>query len=118
LNKVVFFALIVDSDGKILDINKSFLSLFFENKIEDKNIWEYSCWPESEKKWLESIFRNYTDGEKVQKELNIYDLDGKPRVLEIVISSFEIDEHIEYVLIALDITIKNKEKKNLKMTQY
>ncbi len=109
-----FFALIVDSDGKILDINKSFLSLFFENKIEDKNIWEYSCWPESEKKWLESIFRNYTDGEKVQKELNIYDLDGKPRVLEIVISSFEIDEHIEYVLIALDITIKKQREKELK----
>jgi PAS domain S-box-containing protein len=109
-----FFALIINSDGKILEINNSFESAFFDKNFHNKNIWEYSCWQEKEKLWLENIIKNYPKNKKIQRELNILGLDGKQRVLEIVISSFEIDEHIEYVMIALDITLKKQREKELK----
>ncbi len=109
-----FYALIINSSGKIVEINNSFLSTFFKEKKLEKNIWEYECWPNSEKKWLEKIVKTYPENEKIQRELNIIDLEGKQKVLEIVISSFEIDEHIEYVMIALDITLKKQREKELK----
>ncbi|QKF66926.1 PAS sensor-containing signal transduction histidine kinase [Arcobacter venerupis] len=109
-----FFALIINSNGKILEINNSFELAFFDKNLHNKNIWEYSCWQEKEKLWLENIIKNYSKNKKIQRELNILGLDGKQRVLEIVISSFEIDEHIEYVMIALDITLKKQREKELK----
>jgi PAS domain S-box-containing protein len=109
-----FFALIINSDGKIVEINSSFESTFFDKKLLNKNIWEYPCWPQNEKLWLENIIKDYSENIKVQRELNIFGLDGKQKVLEMVISSFEIDEQIEYVMIALDITLKKQREKELK----
>jgi len=112
-----FFALIVDSKGKILEINQSFLSLLSkENSIEkEKKIWEYSCWMEKEKKWLKNSIENYHLQNKIQKELNLVDSNGNKRVLELVLSSFETHENkTEYVAIALDITLKKEREKELK----
>ena len=112
-----FFALIVDSKGKILEINQSFLSLLSkENTIEkEKKIWEYSCWMEKEKKWLKNSIENYHLQNKIQKELNLVDSNGNKRVLELVLSSFETHENkTEYVAIALDITLKKEREKELK----
>ena len=112
-----FFALIVDSKGKILEINQSFLSLLSkENSIENKKkIWEYSCWMEKEKKWLKNSIENYHLQNKIQKELNLVDSNGNKRVLELVLSSFETHENkTEYVAIALDITLKKEREKELK----
>ena len=112
-----FFALIVDSSGKILEINQSFLSLLSkENSIENKKkIWEYSCWMEKEKKWLKNSIENYHLQNKIQKELNLIDANGNKRVLELVLSSFETHENkTEYVAIALDITLKKEREKELK----
>ena len=112
-----FFALIVDSKGKILEINQSFLSLLSkENSIEkEKKIWEYSCWMEKEKKWLKNSIENYHLQNKIQKELNLVDANGNKRVLELVLSSFETHENkTEYVAIALDITLKKEREKELK----
>ena len=112
-----FFALIVDSSGKILEINQSFLSLLSkENSIEkEKKIWEYSCWMEKEKKWLKNSIENYHLQNKIQKELNLVDSNGNKRVLELVLSSFETHENkTEYVAIALDITLKKEREKELK----
>ena len=112
-----FFALIVDSKGKILEINQSFLSLLSkENSIENKKkIWEYSCWMEKEKKWLKNSIENYHLQNKIQKELNLIDANGNKRVLELVLSSFETHENkTEYVAIALDITLKKEREKELK----
>ena len=112
-----FFALIVDSKGKILEINQSFLSLLSkENSIEkEKKIWEYSCWMEKEKKWLKNSIENYHLQNKIQKELNLIDANGNKRVLELVLSSFETHENkTEYVAIALDITLKKEREKELK----
>ena len=109
-----FFALIINSDGKIVEINSSFESTFFDKKLFNKNIWEYPCWPQNEKLWLKNIIKDYSENIKVQRELNIFGLDGKQKVLEMVISSFEIDGEIEYVMIALDITLKKQREKELK----
>ena len=112
-----FFALIVDSKGKILEINQSFLSLLSkENSIENKKkIWEYSCWMEKEKEWLKNSIENYHLQNKIQKELNLIDANGNKRVLELVLSSFETHENkTEYVAIALDITLKKEREKELK----
>ena len=112
-----FFALIVDSKGKILEINQSFLSLLSkENSIEkEKKIWEYSCWMEKEKEWLKNSIENYHLQNKIQKELNLVDSNGNKRVLELVLSSFETHENkTEYVAIALDITLKKEREKELK----
>ncbi len=112
-----FFALIVDSSGKILEINQSFLSLLSkENSIENKKkIWEYSCWMEKEKEWLKNSIENYHLQNKIQKELNLIDANGNKRVLELVLSSFETHENkTEYVAIALDITLKKEREKELK----
>ena len=112
-----FFALIVDTSGKILEINQSFLSLLSkENSIEkEKKIWEYSCWMEKEKKWLKNSIENYHLQNKIQKELNLVDSNGNKRVLELVLSSFETHENkTEYVAIALDITLKKEREKELK----
>ncbi len=112
-----FFALIVDSTGKILEINQSFLSLLSkENSIENgKKIWEYSCWMEKEKEWLKNSIENYHLQNKIQKELNLIDSNGNKRVLELVLSSFETyDNKTEYVAIALDITLKKEREKELK----
>ena len=112
-----FFALIVDSKGKILEINQSFLSLLSkENSIENKKkIWEYSCWMEKEKEGLKNSIENYHLQNKIQKELNLVDSNGNKRVLELVLSSFETHENkTEYVAIALDITLKKEREKELK----
>ncbi|MBD3831487.1 MAG: PAS domain S-box protein, partial [Arcobacter sp.] len=109
-----FYAMIINFNGKIVEINNSFLSTFFSEKELDKNIWDYSCWLENEKIWLEKIIKTFPQDEKIQRELNIIGLDGNQKVLEVVISSFEIDGHLEYVLIALDITLKKQREKELK----
>ena len=112
-----FFALIVNSKGKILEINQSFSSLLSnENLIDnEKKIWEYSCWMEEEKKWLKNIIENYDEQNKVQKELSLVDLNGNKKVIELILSSFETEnDKKEYVAIALDITNKKEGEHKLK----
>jgi PAS domain S-box-containing protein len=111
-----FFALIIDSDGKILELNQSFSSLISKNDFlnKDKKIWDYSCWPEHEKECLKNIIGNVTINQKVQKELNIVDSNNEKRVLEFIFSSFEEDDKTEYVAIALDITSKKEKEHKLK----
>lgn len=112
-----FFALIVNSKGKILEINQSFSSLLSnENLIDnEKKIWEYSCWMEEEKKWLKNIIENYDEQNKVQKELSLVDSNGNKKVIELILSSFEIEnDKEEYVAIALDITNKKEGEHKLK----
>ena len=112
-----FFALIVNSKGKILEINESFSSLLSnENLINnEKKIWEYSCWMEEEKKWLKNIIENYDEQNKVQKELNLIDSNGNKKVIEFILSSFETENNkTEYVAIALDITNKKEGEHKLK----
>ena len=108
-----FFALILDSNGNILEINQSFSS--FLSKEKDKKIWEYSCWLEEEKFWFKNSIENYDKESKTQKELKLIDLNGNKRVLEFILSSFETqDNKTEYVAIALDITLKKEREKELK----
>ncbi|MDD2894452.1 MAG: PAS domain S-box protein [Aliarcobacter sp.] len=111
-----FFALIIDFDGKILEINQSFSSLLSKDDFlnENKKIWDYSCWPEHEKGWLKDIIENVTTNQKIQKELNSIDSNNEKRVLEFIFSSFEVDDKIEYVAIALDITSKKEKEHKLK----
>jgi len=111
-----FFAFVIDFDGKILEINQSFSSLLLpeETLIKDKKIWDYSCWMKHEKEWLQNIIENITKNQKIQKELTIVDSNNKKRVLEFIFSSFEVDDRIEYVAIALDITAKKEGEHKLK----
>ncbi|MDD2887192.1 MAG: PAS domain S-box protein [Aliarcobacter sp.] len=111
-----FFALIIDFDGKILEVNQSFSSLLPKDELfnTNKKIWDYSCWPEHEKEWLKNIIENVTINQKIQKELNIVDLNNEKKVLEFIFSSFEVDDKIEYVAIALDITSKKEKEHKLK----
>ena len=111
-----FFALIIDFDGKILEVNQSFSSLLLKDELfnTNKKIWDYSCWPEHEKEWLKNIIENVTINQKIQKELNIVDLNNEKKVLEFIFSSFEVDDKIEYVAIALDITSKKEKEHKLK----
>ena len=111
-----FFALIIDFDGKILEINQSFSSLLSKDEtlVKDKKIWDYSCWPDNEKEWLKNIIENITKNQKIQKELNLIDFNNEKKVLEFIFSSFEVDNKIEYVAIALDITSKKEKEHKLK----
>ncbi len=112
-----FFALIVDSSGKILEINQSFLSLLSKENLLDsgKKIWEYSCWMEKEKEWLKNSIEKYDIQNKIQKELNLLDENGNKRVLELILSAFETEDNkTEYVAIALDITLRKEREKELK----
>lgn len=111
------FALVVDSNGKIIEMNQSFSSLLSKEDLlsTEKKIWEYSCWMKEEKIWLKNIIENLNKQDHIQKELSIVDSLGNKRVLEFMLSSFEAeDNNIEYVAIALDITLKKKKELELK----
>ena len=110
------FALIIDSDGKVLELNQSFSSLLSneDNINKDKKVWEYSCWLEYEKEWLKNGIENIVKNQKIKKELTLIDSNNQKRVLEFMLSSFEIDNTIEYIAIALDVTSKKEGEHKLK----
>ena len=110
------FALIMDNNGKVLEINQSFSSLLSEddNTNKDKKIWDYSCWLEYEKEWLKNGIENIVKNQKIKKELTLIDSNNQKRVLEFMLSSFEINNTIEYIAIALDITAKKEGEHKLK----
>ncbi len=110
------FALIMDNNGKVLEVNQSFSSLLSDedNTNKDKKIWDYSCWLEYEKEWLENGIENIVKNQKIKKELTLIDSNNQKRVLEFMLSSFEIDNTIEYIAIALDVTSKKEGEHKLK----
>ena len=110
------FALILDNNGKVLELNQSFSSLLTQedNLNKNKKIWDYSCWLENEKEWLKNGIENIVKNQKIKKELTLIDSNNQKRVLEFMLSSFEIDNTIEYIAIALDISDKKEGEHKLK----
>ena len=110
------FALIINYDGKVLEKNQSFSSLLSkEDNLEiNKKIWEYSCWLKPEQEWLKNSIENISRYEEIKKELILFDSTNQKRVLEFMLSSFEVDGKTEYIAIALDITFKKEGEQKLK----
>ena len=110
-----FLSAVLDKNGKLIEINNSALDFLglHRDTVLNKNFWDFNCWPNKEKIFIEKLFDTDHPNEDFKQEINAFNKFNKKSVLEISIFAINKDsDNYKYIAIGQDITgRKQKEQK-------
>ncbi|WP_417332606.1 PAS domain S-box protein [Halarcobacter sp.] len=110
-----FLATVIDSNGRILEMNNVALDFLGENvkSIHKKKFWDLKCWIGSDKSTIKNKIKNFTK-KKYEDEVIVLNKDKEERIVEFTLSSINNAEETLLVAIGLDITLKKEKENKLK----
>ena len=112
------FAIVLDSDGLVLNANHIFLESI-DKKIADilnQKIYEIEAFDEDSRGWLKRYIHSFLKIEDSSKELNILE-NNSIKTIDFNLSHISLEDRSELVLIGFDITDTIKVTKELKVAK-
>lgn len=110
-----FLSFIFEENGKINKINNMALSFIGESKNHFVNsyIWDLYSFTDNDKLWLKNAITNYSEGNKIEKEIVMTNSNLERKEIEVIINVMLIDDKKEFVFFGKDITEKKFHEKEL-----